>query len=265
VLRGALLLLGPTAPQANVYALTDSGLQQLTHVSGRGVGVTTVTANASRIVVGDNAVQQADRIDEVRSGALHDLGIAGGFAPALSTAGALAWVALDQSAPTPGISKPKGFVVGLRNSLHGKTSIVYRTPLSMGSPQWIGAHQLLVAASDGTSTRIVRVDTTSGAGTVLSTIGRNAALNLTAGPSSVSVTDDNGSGVVVSLAGKTQGPLPTGWAPLCWLSGASLLAAHGGRLATIGFTAGQPGRPQEFATIPSGLNAYGAACGRIKH
>jgi hypothetical protein len=264
-LSGALLLLGPAASGANVYEVTAGGLRQLTHVSGRGVAVAGVTANVNRVVVADNAVKHTDRIDEVRQGgSLHDLGIGPAFTPTLSAAGALAWVALDQSNQTPGISKPKAFVVGVRNSLTGATRMVYRTPQSIGSPQWIGTHQLVVPVSDGVNTRIMRLDTAGGVAKVLTTIADSAALNLVAGTKAVAVTDDDGKGVVLSLDGQTRSPLPTGWSPLCWHSGTSLLVVRSGHLATIAVRNGIAARPADLATIPSGLNAYGAACARIE-
>lgn len=266
-IRGALLLLGSNPDTANVYEVTAGAFRAVTKVPP-GRRVSDVTADAKHIVITDDARTHADHLDVVQGTELTDLGLGAAFAPSLSASGALTWVALEGGAPTPGITKPKSFVVGMRDSLQGRSRIVYRSTSSLASPQWIGVHAVVVAASNGQRTQLVRIDTATRAARVLSTIASSDALDVTAGPSFL--TAWNGARAsILSLSGRTLGQVTAGWRPLCWLPtdtvAAVLLVARGGQLATTVVSGGNGTAPSVFGTAPAGQSAYAAACARVIH
>lgn len=260
-LRGAILLLGSNPDTANVYAVTAGGFRALTRLPP-GSRVADVTADRSHVVITDNARTHADHIDVIEGSGVSDLGLGAAFGPALSGTGALTWVALAAGAKNPGITKPTSYVVAVRDSLRGTSRPVYRSALSVASPQWIGPHAVVVAESNGENTRLVRIDTTTRATRTLATIPSSDALDLTAGPAFLTAWD-GASAAIVSLAGRTLGHLATGWRPLCWLPSGALLGARGGRFASITVTGERASAPHQFALAPAGLSVYAASCARV--
>lgn len=264
-LRGALLLLGSNPDTANVYEVTTGAFRALTRLPG-GSRVSDVAADAKHVVITDDARTHADHIDVVTGAELTDLGLGAAFGPALSATGRLAWIALEGGSPTPGITKPRSFVVGVRDSLQGPSRTVYRSTSSLASPQWIGPHALVVAASDGRRTQLVRISTATRTTAVLATIASSDALDLTAGTSFLTAWDGSRA-TVLSPTGHTLGYVAAGWRPLCWLPPASplasLLLARGGRLATTTVSGGRPGPPQAVGTAPAGTSVYAASCTRV--
>lgn len=265
-IRGTVLLLGSNPDTANVFEVTTGAFRALTRLPA-GSRVSDVTADTRHVVITDDARTHADHLDVVQGSELTDLGLGAAFGPSLSASGQLAWVALEGGSATPGITKPTSFVVGVRDSLQGQSRIVYRSPSSLASPQWIGAHAIVVAASNGRRTQLVRIDTSSRAARALATIASSDALDLTANPSFVTAWD-GASATILSLTGRTVGHVAPGWRPLCWLPAravvASLLVARGGQLATTVVSGGDGAAPAAFATAPPGLSVYAASCARTR-
>lgn len=265
-IRGAILLLGSNPDTANVYEVTTGAFRALTSLP-RGSRVSDVTADAEHLVITDDARTHADHLDVVQGSELTDLGLGAAFGPSLSAAGRLTWVALENGAPTPGITKPTSSVVGVRDSLQGTSRIVYRSTSSLASPQWTGPHTVVVAASDGRRTQLVRIDTSTRATRVLATMSSSDALDLTAGPGFLTAWD-GARATILSTTGHTLGHVAAGWRPLCWLPPrgvvASLLAARGGQLATIPVRGGDGAAPAVFAAAPPGQSVYAGSCARVR-
>ena len=260
---GAVLALGGDLRTTQLYLVTASGLQQLTRLTS-GVSVESVAENASRLVLGLHSHKRGDWIAELSGTSLTDLETHQASGPALSAGGALAWAGLGSSGSTPGITKPRGFTVTVRATQDADPQVVYTTQRSTASPQWIGSHALVVAASDQSSTQLVRIDTRSGRTKVVATIDRPAVLAVVANATRAALTDQNGVSTLVTLDGHAQAPLPTGWRPLCWLPHGLLLSAREGELGTIAVVHDRPRTPVVIGTPISGLSAVAAACARVR-
>jgi hypothetical protein len=256
-LQGAILLVGPSAGHADAYDVTVSGVSRLT----TGAALTTVTADRKRIVVATST-----RIAQLHGHTLDGLGLGSAFSPALSPSDALAWVALDLSNQTPGITKPKAFVVRLRTSATAAPRTVLRTMSSLGGLRWADDHALVVAESDGTATRIVRIATASGgsgAGTTLATIDQPDALDLTAGTKWITATQGTHT-TLVPLAGGATRTLPAGRVPLCWTGPSTLVTVSGSRLASASISSsGAVTSTRPLAGVPGG-HVYAADCSRVR-
>ncbi|SHG57030.1 hypothetical protein SAMN05443575_2279 [Jatrophihabitans endophyticus] len=258
-LDGAYVVAGGSEDAAKLYHVRAGRLAAASDVAAI-TGVTVDGDDTGDHVVVSRAQRGQEVVQQLRSGRVVDLGIRSGFSPALSDDGALAWASLAGAASTPGVTKPKGFVVHVRGSLTGTDRDLATFSTSVGGLAWAD-DDLIAAVADGSAARIVRF--TGGRGTA-ETVARVADaddLRVTAGDDAITVATNTGVTVVTLRDGRRHA-FARGWQPLCWADDNAVLAANGGRLAVVPVAAdGTPGTPRAAGSLPAGTTAFAGACG----